>query len=258
MIDLIKAKKEFKKFIDTYKNQEDLGFELKVTHTYHVAECSKLIAQKLNLSKEDIELAELIGLLHDVGRFEEIKQTKGFSSGFNHAMYGSKMLFEQGMIRRFIEEDCYDEIIKKSIENHSKFCIDDGLDERSLLHAKIIRDSDKLDNYRVKQEEDIKDIFPGTASNDADLEESFVSDKVYQAVMQNKCVDIKDRKTPLDYWVCVLAFTFDLNFKETFEIVKEKEYIKILIQKYKYKNPDVQKKMNEIREVLEKYIDSKI
>ena len=161
MIDITKAKLELKKYLDKYEGKSDLSFNLKVTHTYHVAENSKNIAEKLNLSKEDIELAELIGLLHDIGRFEELKITKELNSiKFDHATYGSKMLFEKGMIRNFVEDSQYDEIIKKAIENHSKLTIEKGLNERELLHSKIIRDADKLDNYRVKQEEKIEVIFP--------------------------------------------------------------------------------------------------
>ena len=180
MIDITKAKLELKKYLDKYEGKSDLSFNLKVTHTYHVAENSKNIAEnlkvthtyhvaenskniaeKLNLSKEDIELAELIGLLHDIGRFEELKITKELNSiKFDHATYGSKMLFEKGMIRNFVEDSQYDEIIKKAIENHSKLTIEKGLNERELLHSKIIRDADKLDNYRVKQEEKIEAIFP--------------------------------------------------------------------------------------------------
>ena len=91
MIDITKAKLELKKFLDKYEDKSDLSFNLKVTHTYYVAENSKNIAEKLNLSKEDIELAELIGLMHDIGRFEELKITKELNSiKFDHATYGSK------------------------------------------------------------------------------------------------------------------------------------------------------------------------
>lgn len=45
--------------------------------------------EKLNLSKEDIKLAELIGLLHDIGSFEELKITNELNSvKFEHALYG--------------------------------------------------------------------------------------------------------------------------------------------------------------------------
>ena len=79
MIDIIKAKYAFKKFLELYKeSQNEDGFELKVIHTYHVAENSKELAKKLKLNDEDIKLAELIGLLHDIGRFEELKVLNKF------------------------------------------------------------------------------------------------------------------------------------------------------------------------------------
>ena len=172
-----------------------MSFNLKVVHTYHVAENAKEIAEKLNLDQEDIELAELIGLLHDIGRFEELKVTKELNSvKFAHALYGSRMLFEKGIIRNFMEDNKYDEIIKNAIENHSKLSIREGLDERSLLHLKIIRDADKLDNYRVKKEEKIEAIFPTRVSRREDMEESLLSNKVYETVMSKKCVDIHDYK----------------------------------------------------------------
>ena len=152
MIDIAKSKKLFNSFIEEYDNKSDAGFDLKVIHTFHVSDNSRIIAEGLKLSKEDIELAELIGLLHDIGRFEELKITKEFTGGkFDHASYGVKILFEKGMIRKFIEDNQYDEIIKKAIGNHSRLVIEEGLDERSLLHSKIIRDADKLDNFRWKK-----------------------------------------------------------------------------------------------------------
>ena len=217
MIDIEKAKIEFNKFLDKYKDNNELGFRLKVVHTYHVVANAKLIAEKLSLSDEDIKLAEIIGLLHDIGRFEEITFLKRFDSvGFDHASYGVKMLFEDNLIRKFIENDVYDNIIKVAIENHSRLSIQGCLNERSLLHSKIIRDADKLDNFRVKKEERIEAIFPGKLKSREGMANSFLSDNVYETVKNRRCVNIQDRVTVLDYWVCVLAFIFDLNFKESF------------------------------------------
>ncbi len=259
MIDIKKAKIAFKDFLKQYDNKEHVSFKLKVVHTYHVAENARKIAEKLNLNKEDIELAELIGLLHDVGRFEELKITSELNSvKFNHAMHGSKMLFEQGMIKNFIEDRQYDEIIRKAIENHSKLEIEKGLDERTLLHSKIIRDADKLDNYRVKIEEKIEAIFPTRVNKKEDMEQSLLSDKVYDAVLNKKCVDIHDRVTPLDFWVCILAFTFDLNFNVTYKIVKENDYINILVDRFDYKDKETKSRMENVRIIINKFIDEKI
>ncbi|MBR6689283.1 MAG: HD domain-containing protein [Clostridia bacterium] len=257
MIDITKAKKAFKLFLERYKTDEDvLGFELKIVHTYHVVDNARLIAEKLKLSDEDIKLAELIALLHDTGRFEEITYLKQFDNAtFNHAEHGVKMLFEQGLIREFIKDDSYDEIIKVAIANHNRLAIEDGLDERALLHAKIIRDADKLDNFRVKKEEKIEAIFPGRVKDKEHIETSTVSDKVYETVLNKECVNIYDRQTALDCWVCVLAFVYDLNFKETFEIIKENNYIDVLIDRFAYVKAKTKERMETIRGVIKEYIE---
>ena len=257
MIDLQKARIAFKEYISSYDNQNDPGFNLKVVHTYHVVDNAIMISKKLGLSEEDINLAALIGILHDIGRFDELKNLKKFDNVKNdHAMFASKLLFEDNLITNFIDTDKYNNIIKKAIENHNKKQIEDGLSDRELLHAKIIRDADKLDNYRVKQEERIENIFPGMVNSKEDLENSFISDNVYNSVMKEECVDIKDRKYPLDYWICVLAFTFDLYFKETLLIVKGNNYIDILIDRFNYNNS--KEEMNKIRNVLNDYVEKKL
>lgn len=259
MIDIEKAKIAFKDFINEYEDKSDLGFELKIVHTYHVAENAKKIAQELKLSKEDIELAELIGILHDIGRFEELKITKELNSvKFDHAGHGSKMLFEEDMIRKFIEDSQYDNIIKKSIENHSRLEIEENLDERTLLHSKIIRDADKIDNYRVKKDEKIEAIFPQRVNKIEDMEESKLSDIVYNTILDKKCVDIHDRVTPLDFWVCILAFTFDLNFGVSYKIVKESDYVNVLIDRFEYKNTETKNRMENIRKIINGFVDENI
>ena len=259
MIDIEKAKLSLKKFLDKYDDKNELGFKLKVEHTYHVVDKAKEIATKLNLSDEDVYLAQLIALLHDIGRFEEITYLKQFDSvGFDHASYGVKMLFEENLIKTFIEDDSYDEIIKVAIENHSRLTIEEGLNERCLLHSKIIRDADKLDNFRVKIEENIEEIFPGKVKNKDDMENSKISDKVYNAIKNEKCVDIHDRETLLDYWVCILAFAFDLNFKQSYEIVQNNNYIDNLIDRLTYNDFDTKQRIEYIRNIINNFINNKV
>ena len=90
------------------------------------------------------------------------------------------------------------------------------------------------------------------------MEESLLSDKVYEAILSRKCVNIHDRVTPLDFWVCILAFTFDLNFDVTYKIVKENDYINILIDRFDYKDKETKSRMENIRVIINKFIDEKI
>ena len=254
MIDLQRVKNSFKEFIDNYNNQDDPGFNLKVVHTMHVVENAKSIAEHMQLLDEDIALAQLIAYLHDIGRFEELKTLKGFESVKNdHALYASKILFDNNLIRKFILDDLYDNIIKKAIENHNKLNIESGLNERELLHAKIIRDADKLDNFRVKRDESIL----GKFSKIEEFNDSLISDNVYNSVLKRECVDIHDRVYPLDYWICILAFVFDLNFKETFDVIKDNNYVDILIDKFKYTNKVTSERMEKIRIIINEYLREK-
>ena len=69
------AEKSFREYLKKY-DTNDASIELKIKHTYEVVKKSEYIAKGLRLDKENIELAKTIALLHDIGRFEQIKQFK--------------------------------------------------------------------------------------------------------------------------------------------------------------------------------------
>ena len=70
--------------------------KLKIIHTYGVVECSRKIAEGLKLSEEDCNLAQIIGLLHDIGRFEQLKCYDSFEpETMNHAAYGVKIYLKR-------------------------------------------------------------------------------------------------------------------------------------------------------------------
>ncbi len=85
-----------------------------------------------------------------------------------------------------------------------------------------------------------------------------ISIKVYEDFMKHKCIKLKDRKTMIDYWICVIAFIFDLNFSISLQYVKEMNYIDILVDRIEYKNNETKQKMEEIRKIAKKYIESMI
>lgn len=259
MIDINLALEAFKEYITPFRNEDEAAFDLKEKHTYGVMKRSKEIALLLNLNDEDVKLAELIGLLHDIGRFEEMSVMKCFDGGkFNHAEYGVKILFEDGLINRFTDEEKYYPIIRAAIINHSRFAIEDGLNERELLHAKIIRDSDKLDNFEVKINRKPEDLFKNTVNSREEFENSDISDKVYESIMNKECVVLSDRKLPLDYYVTIFGFVYDIYFKESYEIIKQNDYINRMIGKFDYKNQEASKKIESMRKILNEWVNSKL
>ena len=64
-----KAKYEFIKYVNNYDKQNP-HIARKIGHSIRVMEISKKIAEHLNLDKEQIDIATLIGLLHEHSKIE--------------------------------------------------------------------------------------------------------------------------------------------------------------------------------------------
>ena len=65
-IDIEKAKQEFIVYTEKYDLQNE-NIKRKQEHSLRVMQISEKLAKMLGLSKEEIQLATLIGLLHDIG-----------------------------------------------------------------------------------------------------------------------------------------------------------------------------------------------
>lgn len=228
MIDLIKAEEEFKKYVNNY-DLKNPHIERKVIHSYKVVEIAEIIAKSLNLIEEDVQLAKLIALLHDIGRFEQLKKygTYRDRDSIDHADFGVKILFEDGYTRKFIEDNKYDEVILKAIKNHNKYKIEDGCNEKELLHCKIIRDADKTDIYRVNCEDIIKK--ENILEDYEKLKNQKIGTEVINAFKEFRLTDSNKLQSDLDWYLKNTAFIFDYNFPKGLEIVKEKGYIEIML-----------------------------
>lgn len=255
MIDIAYANREFEKFLDEYDKEDD-KIKLKIVHTRGVVKSASQIAQGMKLSKEDQDLAELIALLHDIGRFEQLKQYDSFSPDtMDHASYGVELLFgERKMIRRFVKEETWDEIIKTAIAKHSDYKLEGITDERTLLHAKLIRDADKLDNCRVKLEESIE-VLLGVSKEEVGRQE--ITKKVWESCKKKESIVSAERVTEKDFWVSYLAYFFDINFASTYQIIQKENYVERLIHRIPYTNEDTIKKMNRLCIELKEYIGKK-
>ncbi len=253
-IDFAHAKDAFERYLDGYDREDD-RIRLKIVHTYCVVDCCKEIALRMGLSQEDTDLAMLIGLLHDIGRFEQVKRYQSFEPAtMDHAAEGVRILFEEGMIRQFLETGQYDEIIRTAIAKHSDFELKGIEEERTLLHARLIRDADKLDNCRVKLEDAVEVLLNKTAE-EAGKED--ITDKIFQTACEKKSIFSPDRKTAMDYWVSYIVYIYDMNFKETLEIVKEKNYMSAIIHRIPYANQDTSEKMARIEADVLAYLEEK-
>lgn len=250
-MDFTSAAQAFQDYLKDYDQNND-KIQLKIVHTYGVVRQAEEVCQRRKLNREDTDLARLIALLHDIGRFEQLKRFDSFEPAtMDHAAYGAEILFNQGMIRRFIRDPQWDGIIRTAIARHSDFILEGISDPQTLFHAKLIRDADKLDNFRVKLEDDLM-TFMGMSGDQIGAQE--ISPKIYQTVFKNSTILSSDRVTKMDYWVSYIAHVLDLNFRESMDIVAENNYIDRLIRRIPCSNPATARQMQEIQTHIEAYV----
>lgn len=254
--DYIKAKETFENYIKNYDINDGM-IRLKVIHTFCVVDIANKIAQDLNLNNDDIVLAKIIALLHDIGRFEQIKRYHTFNDGksINHALLGVEILKENNFINEFVRDKSYHKVILKAIYNHNLYKLEDDLSDKELLHTKIVRDADKTDIYRVRSFDPMIDV---VGYSEEIMNNSLISEDIYKEFMNNKVILSSLRKTPLDIWVASTALIYDFNYKTGLKIIVDKGYIDITINRISPKDENTKNQLEEIRKHAKEYINSQI
>lgn len=249
-INLEKAKNEFITYTENY-NLENENIKRKQLHSLRVMKISGKIAEGLKLQQEEVELAELIGLLHDIARFEQYTKYNTFKDieSIDHGDLGAKILKES--IRNFVDTDKYDGIIIKAVKNHNKYKIGKNLTEKEKIFAKIIRDADKIDIYY----ESVEMFWKGKEEK---VEKSIISEETLKQFQNLVQIKSKENETEIDNVIRVIAFIFDINYKASFQILKEQDYINKTLNRYNLEDAYTREKVEEIREIANEYIKSKI
>ena len=225
-MDLELIKNEFNIYLKKF-DMKDYNVNYKYRHSYRVYKLCNQIAKRINLNIEEIKLASVIGLLHDIGRFEQLKEFSSYSDeNLDHGEYGVKLLFEYGLIDKFKIEKKYYNIIKFAIRNHNKYEVEKTRSKKKMMFAKIIRDADKLDILRAY-----------TIYNDYNLKknEKNININVEKEFYGNKLVKNSYLHSKNDVIVSSLAMIFDINDKNVLNIIKSDKLVDKFYEKLENK-----------------------
>ena len=198
-IDRDRARAAFKSYTDAY-DATNPRIALKIEHTYHVAEACDAVAREQGWSSEDIDLAWLCGLLHDMGRFEQLRRWDTFKDADAPAVMS---------IRDFIDDPAEDELIRASIAYHSDFRLPAQLDERTRSFCDIVRDGDKIDIMRTIADSTVDTVLK--VDEDTFLASHF-STPALTAFDEHRCVARDERDEPADFLVGLICFMFELVY----------------------------------------------
>jgi putative nucleotidyltransferase with HDIG domain len=193
-------------YIKTFYTEDEVVHKnilLKEEHTKYVVEHSQSLAKVLNFNHHDEILAMMIGLFHDIGRFKQYSIYKTFNDrrSENHALLGLKEIASLDLLNRLSDEDR--EVFTFAIANHNAIEIAETKNERVILFAKVIRDADKLDIYRVLE--------PTLEPSDG----TGYSDKFIQSFLNGQQCDYSDIKTQDDRKLVRLLWIYNIYFAWT-------------------------------------------
>ena len=206
-----RIKQTFAEYTSKY-NASDPKIKLKIDHTYRVAALAERIAKTVTDVSIDTDLAWAMGMLHDIGRFEQVKRYGTFvdSESVDHAALGISILFDEGLLDSFGDfSEKERELIRISIANHNKFRIPEGMDDLTTACCNILRDADKIDILRVNCDTPLEDIYNVTTE---ELKKAAVSEEVKKGFVERHTVLRSLKHTPVDNLVGHICLVFELVY----------------------------------------------
>lgn len=205
------------KLFNNYVKQFDFNnpkIRYKFHHSYRVMEIAKEIALSLNLNDEDSYIVTLAALLHDIGRFNQIKNYDTYLDQIStdHGDEGERVLKENDFIKQFVLDEKIINIILNSTKYHNKYEIDSNLDQKTTLICKIVRDADKLDIMRE-------------CANEISDKKIIIKKEILNSIENNVLAANNYCETNTDYVVYYLSWVYDLNFKYSFNYLMKNKII---------------------------------
>ena len=213
-----------------YSTDEQLQFHvrLKEGHTGRVVKYAGDIANWLGLSLQEVELAKIGALLHDVGRFTQYQTYRTFNDALsaNHGELGLEVLEQSGILALAGLGDKEQEIIKKTVLYHNRRFLPADIRVECSLFAKIIRDADKLDIFAmlVTDNKENKIPRPPEVKNRVDYSPEIIED-----IFKGNLVKHAAIKTVADLMLFRLSWLYDIYFAYSFSCIVKEQYVEQLL-----------------------------
>lgn len=237
MINREHVSQAFDSYVSAY-NADDPKIKLKIDHTCRVAALCERIGSSAGM--ENTDLTWLCGMLHDIGRFEQVRRYNTFvdARSVDHAQFGADLLFHEGLLERFCTDLSEPEqrILERSIRSHSAYRLGADLSGTEIMYCNILRDADKIDIFRVNCDTPLEEIYNVSTE---ELKTAAVSEEVRDCFRRRTAVLRKLRKTPVDFLVGHLCLTFELVYPLSREIARDQGYVDRLLD-FRSDNPETQ------------------
>ena len=223
---------------------------LKIGHTYRVCDNVCRIAKSLGMGRDDLALAEVLALFHDIGRFEQLKVFGSFNDRItvDHAKLGLKVLNNSGVLACLPRNER--RLLCRTIWLHNKYEIPETERGDTVLFSRLIRDADKLDILGVINEHfECRDLHPNSALDFGMKDKPGFSREAVSEILQGKMVRIPVLETMNDMRLMYLSWVFDIYFPVTLSCIDGRGYLTRLLANLP-SDPEIFKVRNFVEEYL--------
>lgn len=250
-----KALSAFDNYVQNY-DKTDEKVRLKIEHTYRVCALCEEIAKSSGFDEDEVEIAWLTGLLHDVGRFEQLRRYGTFvdAQSIDHAEFGADILFQEKEIRNYIDDVSEDELLEKAVRCHSAYRVPENYTTREKKFANLLRDADKIDILKVNILFPLEEIYNVTTQ---ELKNCTVTQEVMQAFHEEHAVLRTLKKTPVDNVVGHISLVYELVYPVSTQIMYEQGYLEKLMN-FQSELAETNRQFDEIRRKMRQYVTDKI
>jgi HD superfamily phosphohydrolase YqeK len=221
----------FKEYLVPFKSDpyiNDPTIEKTILHIERVVENILILADSLELSENEKYVAEIAARFHDIGRFWLMLPENSDSKITDHAEASIEYLKTSSIFSQL--DEITQNIVIQVIKYHNKPELPTKKEgEAVLFYVKLLRDADKLDTWRSTSEYIThKGAKPNMAIALALSEKPVVTPAFCKTIIEGGIPNKEDIVTFNDFLLFQMSWIFDLHFKKSFQILNQKQYIRLL------------------------------
>ncbi len=197
--------------------------QLKLEHSVRVSADAREIAAGMEWPGDEMNLAEIVGLLHDTARFPQFQKYRTFADAdsVDHGDLGFQTLEKEGLLAGLADEPR--ELILHSVRYHNKKHLPDELTEHEERHLRLIRDADRLDIFFICWHA----IHTGHIHDHPEIAmgidfEGPPTDAVLDQFERGESIGYSSMRSMVDRFVLQLSWIHDMSYAATKRIVRER------------------------------------
>ncbi|SDB12939.1 HDIG domain-containing protein [Desulfonatronum thiosulfatophilum] len=224
---------ELCRFARDHYPQEQLeraNMALKLDHCLRVFQEAESIAMEEKLEPDAVRVTLWAALFHDVGRFPQYLAYKTFDDrkSVDHGRLGVRVLKKHGFLEGLSAQT--QKAVRTAIILHNKRFLSASLPEWAAVPARVVRDADKLDIYKIL----LQHLRPDAANNpvvtmDLRDEPEVYNEELVRQILDGELGDYSRMQTLNDFRLLLCSWVYDLNFSATKKAVIQRGYLDELL-----------------------------